>query len=90
MVLKQIFPHFLFLKRKHMPWPFRKKKQPLRTPVVEPGARPEGVALPTMTNDRRYLKEVPYVLPKDLEEINRLDFQHYALRASLKSNHFLG
>jgi len=70
-----------------MPWPFSKKKQPLHTPVVELPTHPEGVVLPAMTNDRRYLKEVPYILPKDLEEINRLDFQHYALRASLKSNH---
>ena len=36
---------------------------------------------------RRYRVDVPYVLPKDLQEINRLDFQHYALRALLKGNY---
>ena len=36
---------------------------------------------------RRYRVDVPYVLPKDLQEIGRLDFQHYALRALLKGNY---
>jgi SAM-dependent methyltransferase len=35
---------------------------------------------------RRYRIDVPYALPKDLQETNRLDFQHYALRALLKGN----
>ncbi len=36
---------------------------------------------------RRYRVDVPYMLPKDLQEIGRLDFQHYALRALLKGNY---
>ncbi len=36
---------------------------------------------------RQYLAEVPYELPKDLEEINRLDFQHFMLRFLLKGNY---
>ncbi len=36
---------------------------------------------------RRYRVDVPYVLPKDLQEVGRLDFQHYALRALLKGNY---
>ncbi len=39
--------------------------------------------------ERRYREDVPYFLPKDLEEIDRLDFQHYALRASLQGNYIL-
>jgi SAM-dependent methyltransferase len=35
---------------------------------------------------RRYRVDVPYALPKDLQETNRLDFQHYVLRALLKGN----
>ena len=37
-------------------------------------------------DDRRRLKEAPYVLPSDDKEINRLDFQHYMLRYTLRGN----
>jgi ubiquinone/menaquinone biosynthesis C-methylase UbiE len=36
---------------------------------------------------RRYVADAPYILPKDLGEINRLDFQHYMLRYFLRSNY---
>lgn len=36
---------------------------------------------------RRYVSGVPYVLPKDLDETNRLDFQHYMLRSFFKGNY---
>jgi ubiquinone/menaquinone biosynthesis C-methylase UbiE len=36
---------------------------------------------------RRYVAGVPYVLPKDLDETNRLDFQHYMLRSFIKGNY---
>ena len=36
---------------------------------------------------RRYLEDVPYFLPKDNTEIQRLDFQHYVLRAILRGNY---
>lgn len=35
---------------------------------------------------RRFTRGVPYTLPSDGEELNRLDFQHYMLRYALKSN----
>src|SRR5258708_4679474 len=70
-----------------MPWPFKARKKPLPASVVRQNVQADAVTLPAMASDRRFLKEVPYMLPKDLEEVNRLDFQHYALRASLKSNH---
>ncbi len=35
---------------------------------------------------RRYLRDAPYVLPKDLNESNRLNFQHYLLRQLFKGN----
>ncbi len=38
-------------------------------------------------DDRRRLTEAPYVLPSDDKEINRLDFQHYMLRYSLRGNY---
>jgi ubiquinone/menaquinone biosynthesis C-methylase UbiE len=36
---------------------------------------------------RRYAAGVPYALPKDDREINRLDFQHYMLRFALRGNY---
>lgn len=38
-------------------------------------------------DDRRRLAEAPYVLPSDDKEINRLDFQHYMLRYTLRGNY---
>ncbi|WP_052890803.1 class I SAM-dependent methyltransferase [Thermogemmatispora carboxidivorans] len=48
---------------------------------------PGEVALPRLHGSRRYLQEQPYLLPKDLGEANRLDFQHYVLRAALRGNY---
>ena len=36
---------------------------------------------------RQYLVEEPYFLPKDDQEINRLDFQHFLFRLALKGNY---
>ena len=33
------------------------------------------------------VRGVPYLLPKDLEEGNRLDFQHFILRYALQGNY---
>ena len=35
---------------------------------------------------REYLTTAPYFLPKDEEEVNRLDFQHYLFRFALRGN----
>lgn len=37
--------------------------------------------------ERRYLDNSHYLLPKDLREINRLDFQHFLLRRLLGNNY---
>ena len=55
--------------------------------------RKRADASPTLRADagavagRHFVAGVPYVLPKDLDETNRLDFQHYMLRSFLKGNH---
>lgn len=38
---------------------------------------------------RRYYddQQVPYALPKDMTDVNRLDFQHYLYRLTLKGNY---
>lgn len=58
-------------------WPFRRRT---RTPA--PAA--EGL---DRILDREYAAGVPYMLPKDMEEVDRLDFQHYMLRYALRGNY---
>ncbi|RAQ97136.1 class I SAM-dependent methyltransferase [Thermogemmatispora tikiterensis] len=75
-----------------MPWWFfrRRSRNTVRTaPSAQPssGWLPGEVALPRLQGSRRYLQEQPYLLPKDLGEVNRLDFQHYVLRAILRGNY---
>lgn len=60
-------------------WPFRR-----RTPSMTLSL---DKALPRRRLfGREYAAGVPYMLPKDLEEGNRLDFQHYMLRYVLHGN----
>nr|BBH93663.1 hypothetical protein KTA_18620 [Thermogemmatispora argillosa] len=73
-------------------WLFRRRARttsgaPAPAQPSSSGWRPGEVALPRLHGSRRYLQEQPYLLPKDLGEINRLDFQHYALRAALRGNY---
>jgi SAM-dependent methyltransferase len=49
--------------------------------------KPAVATVPRDGDDRRYIADVPYLLPKDLGETNRLDFQHYMLRYALKGNY---
>lgn len=51
--------------------------------------QPSGVANSSLRGSiggRRHAVGVPYVLPQDSEEINRLDFQHYLLRHAFHGN----
>ncbi len=50
-------------------------------------ARDERKSATSGVDDRRYVADVPYLLPKDLGETNRLDFQHYMLRYALRGNY---
>lgn len=42
-------------------------------------ARPQAITI----EGRRHRTDTPYLLPQDGQEVHRLDFQHYALRAAL-------
>lgn len=53
------------------------------TPSSLPTHPPE---LASPITQRRYREDVPYLLPKDLGEGDRLNFQHYALRQALQGN----
>ncbi|MBX5459329.1 MAG: methyltransferase domain-containing protein, partial [Thermogemmatispora sp.] len=77
-----------------MPWWFFRRRSrgstsPARPASTSPssGRQLGEVALPRLQGPRRYLQEQPYLLPKDLGEVNRLDFQHYVLRAILRGNY---
>jgi ubiquinone/menaquinone biosynthesis C-methylase UbiE len=57
-----------------------------RQPDVAAEARPtRGIF--RVFGGRRHMAGVPYALPKDDAEINRLDFQHYMLRYALRGNY---
>ena len=63
-------------------WRFGRRK---RQPVV---VNTSGQAVPhQMIRGRRFVASIPYVLPKDLQEVSRLDFQHYMLRYALRTNY---
>ncbi|MGH2479699.1 MAG: methyltransferase domain-containing protein, partial [Ktedonobacteraceae bacterium] len=61
------------------PWFF---KRPSRNEAITPTASPQKGA-----PGRRFREDVPYALPKDLEEGQRLNFQHYIIRYILRGNH---
>lgn len=46
----------------------------------------QGAALTTTVRGRTHARGIPYALPRDSEEMNRLDFQHYVLRQAFKGN----
>jgi ubiquinone/menaquinone biosynthesis C-methylase UbiE len=62
---------------------WRRKGDAAATATVNTSKRGAGDTL----DDRRRLADAPYVLPSDDKEINRLDFQHYMLRYTLRGNY---
>ncbi|WP_069805957.1 class I SAM-dependent methyltransferase [Thermogemmatispora onikobensis] len=75
-----------------MPWWFFRRRARATASEEELVSRPPRrslgeVALPRLQGSRRYLQEQPYLLPKDLGEVNRLDFQHYVLRSLMRGNY---
>lgn len=62
-------------------WNFGRQRATTEPPISPRRRRP------TVTvHGREYLATAPYFLPKDSEEVNRLDFQHYLFRFALKGN----
>jgi ubiquinone/menaquinone biosynthesis C-methylase UbiE len=63
----------------------RRKRCKDAPPVWE--RKPQTGTRVALVAGRRHLTDVPYALPKDTGEINRLDFQHYLLRQVLRANY---
>ncbi len=61
-------------------WPFRRTASPASAPASATTPRNSFFG-------REYTAGVPYALPSDLGEINRLDFQHFVLRQAFKGNY---
>ncbi len=61
-------------------WPFRRK--PDRADISASGDVPRRRLF-----GREYTAGIPYALPSDLGEMNRLDFQHFVLRQAFKGNY---
>lgn len=70
-------------------WPFRPIQQRVnrRHKSVVVSDRSAGDGAFSWLRGRKYLASTPYLLPKDLQESNRLDFQHYAIRYALRGNY---
>ena len=68
-----------------LPWTWgRRSRVPVRGSSWErTGTAPMAAVL----DGRRRLSHVPYLLPKDVLEQNRLDFQHYLLRSVLHGDY---
>jgi ubiquinone/menaquinone biosynthesis C-methylase UbiE len=66
------------MSRFHFPWP-RLNHSPSVIPRRKHQQRYQ------LVGGRRVAADIPYLLPKDVEDANRLDFQHFMLRAALGS-----
>lgn len=66
-------------------WPFRRKGKPLG--AFDAPSAPSGETTPEQISGREYAEGVPYALPSDMGEMNRLDFQHFVLRQAFKGNY---
>lgn len=64
-----------------LPHPFHRRS---KTRATQPIGHPTRVAT---IEGRRHRIDVPYVLPKDHQEINRLDFQHFGFKLLLGANY---
>ncbi|GHO46299.1 class I SAM-dependent methyltransferase [Ktedonospora formicarum] len=64
---------------------FGSKKR--RTPDEQPEQFGRAKPLEEIVNQRRYRTDIPYFFPKDINEQDRLNFQHYALRHFLRGNY---
>ncbi len=63
-------------------WPFRRRSRATTATTATTADRRKNAL-----HGREYAFGVPYALPTDMNETNRLDFQHYVLRSAFKGNY---
>ena len=68
-----------------MPNWFSRRKTP-RSASAQPTSQP-AIRTREIQLERRHREDVPYALPKDLEEGQRLNLQRYIFRYSLRGNY---
>ncbi|MBE3568195.1 MAG: class I SAM-dependent methyltransferase [Thermogemmatispora sp.] len=68
-----------------MPW-WRARRSEADLPSASPAADREMAPVAVDAAGRRRREDIPYLLPKDQEERNRLDYQHYVLRQVFRGN----
>ncbi|WP_084659215.1 class I SAM-dependent methyltransferase [Thermogemmatispora onikobensis] len=66
-----------------MPW-WRTRRSEADLPSASPATGMATVSVDAA--GRRRVEDIPYLLPKDQEELNRLDYQHYVLRQVCRGN----
>lgn len=62
-------------------------RQTLKPNVAAGDAGSPKEALTRTVGGRTHVRGIPYILPRDFEEMNRLDFQHYVLRHAFRGNY---
>lgn len=62
------------------------RRRSAKPKMAASGRGAQGATLTTTVRGRTHARGIPYVLPRDVEEMNRLDFQHYVLRQAFKGN----
>ncbi|HET8840983.1 MAG TPA: class I SAM-dependent methyltransferase [Ktedonobacteraceae bacterium] len=67
--------------------PRKNKKRQEALAVARQGLPQHTAPMTRIIDGRRYYESAPYTLPKDLQDIHRLDFQHYMLRCAMRGNY---
>lgn len=62
------------------------RRRSAKPKMAASGRGAQGATLTTTVRGRTHARGIPYVLPRDVEEMNRLDFQHYVLRQAFRGN----
>lgn len=69
-----------------MPWWWHARRSEAELRSVAPSPSTEASPVLVDVAGRRRFQDMPYLLPKDQQELNRLDYQHYVLRQVFRGN----
>lgn len=73
------------MKTVHMDWHSRVRQR--RTTLISPDEHISSNSRGVMVTSRQLPTDFPYILPWNMEEVSRQDFQHYLLRQAMSGNH---